>query len=194
MVVGSDCYNYTGVCLDYLQMTAMEYAIPTTSDSVTVKNNPQVDPDGLINLFSNNPIIPQECERDGLPLLCRYGYLVCGSSGDSPVVLSDLEEECLEVSQGSCQQIWQFAIDRNIVPSCNNLDSNVSIMLPSSNITCHPHFELQCGFCVPLCGEFSETPESTQETIDVFFIIAACLMILGSILVFIVSAIRRKVM
>ena len=194
-VDGNGCYNYTGVCLDYLQMTAMRYGIPTTSGSVVVKNNPRAnDPDGLVNLFTSTPLVSSECEHDGLPLLCNYGYLVCDSSGNSSVVLSDLEEECIEVSQGSCRSIWQTAVNLNIVPNCNNLDANVPLTLPSSNITCHPQFKEQCGLCVPLCEEFSETPESIQETIDVFFIIAACLMIIGSILVLIVSVIRRKVM
>ena len=189
MIPDSICYNYTGVCLDYLQMTAMMYGIPTTNDSVKVMNNPQVsNPDSLVNLFTNIDLVSDNCERDGLPLLCNYFYLVCNSSGDSPVVLSNLEEGCVNVSQGTCQSVWELPIASTIVPNCNELDANV----PPN--TCHPQFDIRCGVCIPICEDFSETPEDTQNTIDVFFIIAACLMIVGSILVLIVSVIRRDVM
>jgi len=174
-------------------MTAMRYGIPTTSGSVVVKNNPRVsDPDGLVNLFTNTPLVSSECERDGLPLLCNYFYSVCDDSGKSPVGLSDLEEECTEVSQGSCQLIWQHAnLNLMLVPDCRNLDGDV---MPSLNITCHPQFDLRCGFCVPICEDFSETPHHIQITIDIFFDIAGFIVIIGGVLVIIVSIIRRKVM
>ena len=194
MVTTGECYNYTGVCLDHLKITAMLYHTPTTNDSVKVMNNPRVtDPDSLVNLFTS--FAPDNCERDGLPLLCNYFYLVCNSSGDSPVVLSDLEEKCIEVSQGTCRTIWELGRDGNIVPDCNDLDSGGPVLtVPTSNITCHPQFGLRCGLCVPLCKEFSETPEDIQKSIDLLFVIAGSVIVLGGVFVILVSIIRRNVM
>ena len=101
MIVDGECYSYTGVCLNYLQITAMEYGIPTTSGSVVVKNNPRAnDPNALINQLTTSAFVPDDCAREGLPLVCNYFYLICDSSGNSPVMLSNLEDECIEVSQG----------------------------------------------------------------------------------------------
>jgi len=190
MVADGDCYNYTGMCLDHLLAAAMMYNVPTTNDSVKVKNNPRVNnPDSFVELFSS--AASPGCRQGGLPFVCNYAFLICDSSGSSPVVLTDLEEQCTQVSQGSCQNEWQFGARLNIVPNCGNLDA----ITPSTS-SCHPQFELRCGgqFCVPICEDFSDTPEGTQETIDIFFIVAACLMTIGSIVVLIVSFIRRKVM
>jgi len=188
-----ESYNYTGLCLDYLQMTAAKYDMPITNGSVMVKNNPRVNnPDALVNLFTSASIAYPECARDGLPLLCNYFYLVCDNTGHSPAVLSNLEENCTEVSQGSCQQIWQHALNFEIAPDCSNLDGND--IMSSSNITCHPHFDLRCGLCVPTCEDFSETPHHIQTTIDIFFDIAGFIMVIGGALVIIVSIIRREVM
>jgi len=198
MIVDGECYSYTGVCLNYLQITAMEYGIPTTSGSVVVKNNPRAnDPNALINQLTTSAFVPDDCAREGLPLVCNYFYLICDSSGNSPVMLSNLEDECIEVSQGSCRSVWQLAMSSDLLPDCSDLDSDSGESLsriPTSNVTCHPQFGLRCGLCVPLCNEFSETPEDIQKSIDLFFVISGCVIVIGGIFVILVSIIRRSVM
>jgi len=197
MVANGDCYDYTGVCLEYLKVTAMEYGVPTTSDSVTVKNNPRaINPDSLVHQLRTSSFVPDDCKRDGLPLLCNYFYLICDGSGNSPVVLGDLEDDCIDISQGSCRSVWQIAMGSDLVPDCSdfNSDGPLSTIPTLSNITCHPQFGLRCGLCVPLCNKFSETHDDIQKSIDLLFVIAGCVIMVGGIFVILVSIIRRKVM
>lgn len=202
----SECYSYTGVCLEHLQTTAATYGIPTPNGVVQVVRNPSLsDHDTLVSQFVSNSIVSDACQSEGLPFLCNYFYILCNGSDGSTVTISNLVNQCIDASQGSCQMIWQLAMSFNLVPDCRDVDSgnsesttsmsttsSMTSLLPT--ITCHPEFELRCGVCVPLCKEFNEIPEDIQKSIDVLFIIASCLIVIGGVFVIFVSIVRREVM
>ena len=210
------CSSYTdNVCLPSLQSVASNYSIDANnSNSIMVQLNPQIDfePNTVLTVFFNSPMVTEDCRREGLPLLCQLFYLVCDSNNEPVSTLR--KEQCTAVIEGVCQQAFDFARSLNLftIPDCENLDSSPGTQIDNnnnntntnstnstatndnSNITCHPDFDVRCGRCVPNCNRFSETSEHTQKTIDIFFIIAAVTCVIGGIFVIIVSFLRRSVM
>ena len=191
------CSSYTdNVCLPSLQSVASNYSIDANnSNSIMVQLNPQIDfePNTVLTVFFNSPMVTEDCRREGLPLLCQLFYLVCDSNNEPVSTLR--KEQCTAVIEGVCQKEFDFVRSLNLltIPDCENLDSSSGTQI-DNNITCHPDFDVRCGRCVPNCNRFSETSEHTQKTIDIFFFITSLICMIGGTFVIIVSFVRRSVM
>lgn len=215
----NSCFDYTNqICLSTLQSVARHYGINATGNSIMVQRNIQAvgnfGPDDAISFFNTNPLVSEDCQRAGLPLLCQYFYLICNPN-DSSAIGTISAEQCTAVTEGVCETTFNTAkLVGFSIPDCTDLDfdflsgkqlvtnatneatnsTETQARMNTNNITCHPQFDVRCGRCVPACKRFSETSKSRQRTIDIFFIIAALTCVIGGTLVIIVSVLRRDVM
>ena len=171
-----------------------------------------IDPNIIFGIFNDHSAISEDCHSAGLPLFCQYIYPICNPVDGSVITIT--EEQCTSVTEGVCREALQFAkaIPSFNIPDCSEFVSassmvnttevttevaemyNATEMGNVSNITCQDQFDLRCGMCVPSCNRFTETSKERQQTIDIFFIIAALTCVIGGTFVIFVSILRRNIM
>lgn len=68
---------------------------------------------------------------------------------------------------------------------------NVTTLL-SSNISCRDDFTLVGGVCMARCDSWEQSPHGQIVAVRVIVILAACIVLLTSAAVFVLSCLRRK--
>ena len=77
-----------------------------------------------------------------------------------------------------------------MVTPCNN----TILLIAPQPLQCHYQFKEFCGSCLPLCGKFSEFKNDVEFHVKAFVIFGATAAFIGGILLFVISAYRRKAM
>lgn len=127
--------EYTGsTCVDYLKQCSRSQASSDGERNQTLKicmepeqGSSQAEIDGLLTSAKQGLDIfrPSEpCKKQLLPLVCLYYFpLVISHSEDEnrPKTLQPSREECLNLKDNVCQDIWQ---------TVERLSSLISIKLP----------------------------------------------------------------
>ena len=188
---------YDGICSIHLQtLTGIGDNITTQSHSVITEEQISEFFD-LLQGFSG--LVSEECSAEVLPFICQYAFPPCDDDG-SPLLIT--QEQCINIRDDVCATEWRIAMatdSGSLLPVCEAFDdeddpSLVATRNTSEPLRCHYQFREYCGFCLPLCGTFSQYPDQVKFAERGVIILSAVLALIGGIIVLIASIKRRKTM
>jgi len=185
--------EYNGVCAQHMPHLYNK----TSLFSLTLNGISEVD---VINFMSNLTKYSRpnnkQCFDALLPFLCQYVFPPCDVSNGSTSFIT--QTQCSHIREVVCSVEWNLAtkvspLAASLLPDCEDFydDNDTSLIMPQS-LQCHYQFKEFCGFCLPLCGKFSQYRVNTKLQEKLIIICAGALALIGGILVFITSFYRRK--
>ena len=159
-----------------------------------------------IKQYSN--FFSKECDITDivLPFMCQYIYPPCNGNNVSTAQLIS-HVQCENIRDRVCATEWRLvktvsASLSSMLPVCENfkdIDLDLENGLNSSQdvyttqpLQCHYQFKEFCSLCLPLCGKFSQYKvkiELQERSVLIFSGVSA---VIGGILVFIATVVRRK--
>ena len=149
----------------------------------------------ILKDYSN--LVSKECLSVAVPFLCQHYFPPCDSNGNVQFIT---QQQCINIREEVCLSEWRLVMATelgSLLPVCeavgvsDNSTEKMSRLIPPK---CHYQFKEFCGVCLPLCGMFSQYPDQIKLIEKTVIIIAAVMALIGGILVFIASTIRRKEM
>ena len=196
-----NCVEYSGICAEHLKQLYNKTSLFTLTLNGISKNDVNTFVEYL-NQYSS--VIRKQCRDAVMPFLCQYAFPPCDSSSGNISVIS--KTQCANIRDVLCSVEWNLAIKISssaaiLLPNCENFHDNDDILpiaptelTEPQSLQCHYQFKEFCGLCLPLCGKFSQYRVETKFQQRSILIFAGTMAFIGGILVFIVSAYRRKVM
>ena len=193
----NQCVEYNGVCAQYLPR------LDNGSSVFTLTHNTVSEVD-IKNIQRLLKWASQECRDAVLPFVCQYAFPPCDIASSNVSIISG--SQCSYIRDVVCPNEWNLAIRvsasaASLLPNCETFydideDNNTlpTATTVSQPLQCHYQFKEFCGLCLPLCGKFSQYRVQTKFQERGILIFAGTAGFVGGILVFIVSAYRRKAM
>ena len=141
-----------------------------------------------------------------LPFICQYVHPPCnGKNVSTAQLITHLQ--CENIRDRVCATEWRLVTTvsaslSSVLPVCENFkDTNLDLefshnssqdMYTSQPLKCHYQFKEFCGLCLPLCGKFSQYKVKTRLQEESVLIFSGVSAVIGAILVFIATVVRRK--
>ena len=188
-----ECEEYSGICLEHLNKSNSVLFTQTLNG---ISENDFNTFALFLNQYSD--LINQQCSDVVLPFLCQYAYPPCNVSSGNVSYIS--KTQCTNIRDALCSVEWSLAMQTfpSLLPNCQNFNdgdrNNAVLPIAPQPLQCHYQFKEFCGFCLPLCGKFSQHKTDTKFYARALIIIGGTAGFIGGILVFIASAYRRKTM
>lgn len=198
-----DCKEYTGICTEYLKQLGSENSL----FALTLNGISEDDVNTFVKTITQYlPLITKSCRDVVLPFLCQYMFPPCNASSDDVNFIS--KAQCTNIRDSVCFTEWNLVANLrtsssvvSLLPNCENFgnehyDDNISSneTNESPSLHCHYQFTEHCGLCLPLCGKFSQYRVETKFQERSILIFTGIVAFIGGIVVFVASAVRRKVM
>ena len=183
-----ECEEYSGICLEDLNKSNSSLFTQTLNG--TSEND--------ISIFANYLNQSSDCDVVMLPFLCQYAFPPCNVSSGNVSYIS--KTQCTNIHDALCSVESNFAmkISSSLLPHCQNFsdgdNNNTILLIAPQSLQCHYQFKGFCGFCLPLCGKFSQYKTDTKLRERAVTIFSGTAAFIGGIFVFIASAYRRKAM
>ena len=186
--------EYNDICTQYLSQLVDETSLLTLKLKGVSEDGINVFVD-TIKQYASKP-----CQDAALPFLCQYIFPPCNISSGEVNYIS--QAECINVRDAVCSVEWKFVMNTrlaSLLPNCKNFNDSDdgsqdnSSVVPQS-LQCHYQFKEYCGFCLPLCGKFSQYRVQTKFKQRSMIIFSGVAAFIGGILVFIASICRWKAM
>ena len=189
------CSQYDGVCRDYVTI------LMDTNTTLTTMSNNAINEEQVSELFSLlqglSGLVSEECSAVVMPFICQYAYPPCDGDG-SPLLIT--QEQCINIRDNVCATEWMLAMTTElgaILPTCETIQSegnfsSVGNMNTSEPLRCHYQFGEYCGFCLPLCGEFSQHRVQTKFVLKGLIIFSTAVGIIVGVIIIVAAVIRWK--
>ena len=157
-----------------------------------------------IKQYSN--FFSKQCDMTDivLPFMCQYVYPPCnGNNVSAAQLISHIQ--CENIRDRVCATEWRLVTTvsaslSSMLPTCEDFkDTDLDLEFShnssqdmSQPLQCHYQFKEFCGLCLPLCGKFSQYKVETKVREKSVLILSGSSAVIGAILVFIATIVRRK--
>jgi len=174
-------------------------ALTDSDDEITTHTNNAITEEQVVQLFellgSFSNLISEECSAAVHPFVCQYVYPPCDGNGSALLITM---EQCLNVQNEMCVEEWRLVMNTefgSLLPDCQELEdenSNSSLSNQTEPLQCHHNFKRFCGLCLPVCGMYSPSSDESNHVERIASIICGVFGLVGGVIVFIITIIRRK--